>query len=75
MSDQIRLLEDRVGRAADGLRRLREERDRLREQVHTLQHDPGGELGADRAEERAWRATRSEVVAALREAAEALREE
>jgi hypothetical protein len=74
MTDQLGLLEDRIGRAADGLKRLREERDRLQQRVRTLEHgtDVAGE---ERKNERSWRSAKSDVVAALRQAVLVLREE
>jgi hypothetical protein len=79
MSDDIRLLEDRVHRAVDRLGRLHDQRNQLHDEVRTLQSrlDNAEQVkvrddveGTDR---QAWRAEKADVVAAVREAIKELR--
>ena len=79
MSDDIRLLEDRVHRAVDRLSRLHDQRNQLHDEVRTLQsrlndpdHAEGGEV-AEGAGRETWRTEKAGVVAAVREAIKELR--
>lgn len=74
MSSDIRLLEQLVDRAVDRLKKLTEERDRLRDEVgdlrRRLEETEGGRNGSS---EQAWRVQREQIVSELKEALSELR--
>ena len=79
MSDDIRLLEDRVHRAVDRLSRLHDQRNQLHDEVRTLQsrldstdQSEGGD-DAEGADRQTWQTEKAEVVAAVQEVIKELR--
>jgi len=79
MSDDIRLLEDRVHRAVDRLSRLHDQRNQLHDEVRTLQSrldsadQAEGSDDAEGADLQTWQTEKAEVVAAVQEAIKELR--
>jgi hypothetical protein len=78
MEDDVRLLEQRVRSAVDRLKRVHDERDRLREEVQTLgerlERSVEGRVEDDPGSGRSWQSERAEVLAAVREALDELRD-
>ena len=74
MSSDIRLLEQLVDRAVDRLKKLTEERDRLRDEVGDLRRRlEETEEGRNGSSEQAWRVQREQIVSELKEALSELR--
>ncbi len=78
MADDMRLLEERVSRAVDRLKRLHEERDQLRQELRTLEQQleasTASALLVDRVGD-SWKTERIAVVAAIRETLDELQAE
>lgn len=78
MVDEVRLLEERVLRVVDRLKRLHEERDQLRQELRKLQerleHQAASAVSVDRAGD-SWKTERAAVVAGIREALDELQAE
>ena len=72
MTDDIKLLEDRVHRAVDRLKRLHDERDQLQEEIRTLSDRLEGPRDDD-AGSQPWKAARAEIAATVRETIAELR--
>ena len=76
MDDDIRLLEQRVHSAVDRLKRLHDERNRLREEVHTLSDrlERCSESAVDGpSPAQTWQGERAQILAEVRQTLDELR--
>lgn len=72
MKRNIKILEERVSRAADRLRELADERTRLEDEVRTLRERISA-LEGQPAEGEAWQGERDQVIASIHQTLDELR--